>query len=336
MNNPQQESGANAVGHKGIVSAVVTAIYDRFSNHGLLPPLSRDARVDGKTILITGANSGLGKAIAVQLAQRGGHIIMACRSGHPDAAQEVKRLSGSEKVEMLYVDLADLDSVKKLCDDMKVRGIKLDIAIMNAGLMPLNARRSPQGFELMFAVHFLANRLLMSRWLEDGVITPSADGQNIPRIVFVASEAHQSADAIDFDKLGEFENYGMRDGMKYYGRTKLLLCTYAAELSRRLNPDGVVRVSVHSLCPGPIASNIARESPGYIKPILGPIMRWLFRSPEQAAEPVIYLACDPSMGERTGVYLHMMREKAMSPLASDPDNGAQLWQRSMPLLQTGS
>lgn len=334
MNNTQPKSGANAVGHKGIVSAMVTAIYDRFNNRGLLPPPPMDARVDGKTILITGANSGLGKSIAVQLAQRGGHIIMACRSGHPDAAEEVKRLSGSKKVELLYVDLADLESVKKLCDDIKTRDIKLDIAIMNAGLMPLNARRSPQGFELMFAVHFLANRLLMSRWLDDGIIIPSADGQNVPRIIFVASEAHQSADPIDFEKLGAFEDYGMRDGMKHYGRTKLLLCTYAAELSRRLNPDGEVRVAVHALCPGPIASNIAREAPGYLKPILGPIMRWLFRSPEQAAEPVIFLACDPSMGKRTGVYLHMMREKAMSPLASDPVNGSQLWQRSIALLQT--
>jgi len=336
MNNQQQESGANAVGHKGIVSAVVTAIYDRFSHHGMLPPLSRDARVDGKTILVTGANSGLGKAIAVQLAQRGAHIIMACRSGHPDAGEEVKRLSGSNKVEMLYVDLADLDSVNRLCDEMRDRNIKLDIAIMNAGLMPLNARRSPQGYELMFAVHFLANRLLMERWLQDGVITPSDDGRNVPRIIYVASEAHQSADPINFDRLGEFEDYGMRDGMKHYGRTKLLLCTFAAELSRQLNPDGQVRAAVHSLCPGPIASNIARESPSYIKPILGPIMRWLFRSPEQAAEPVVYLACDPAMGERTGVYLHMMREKAMSPLAANPDNGRQLWQRSAALIQQGA
>lgn len=335
MNDKQSlESGANAVGHKGIVSAVVTAIYDRFSNKGVLKPLDPDIRVDGKVCLITGANSGLGKAIAVQMAQRGAHIIMACRSGIPDAGEEVKKLSGNNNVTMMQVDLSDITSVHHLCDQLRDQGVKLDIAIMNAGLMPLNARRSPQGFELMFAVHFLANRILMDRWLADGVITPNAQTGNPPRIIFVASEAHQSSDPIDFSQFATFENYGMRDGMKHYGKTKLHLCTFASELSRRLNGRDQVNVAVHALCPGPIASNIARESPSYIKPILGPIMRMLFRSPEQAAEPVIYLACAPDMGARTGVYLHMMREKAMSPLARDPGNGEQLWHQSQRLIET--
>lgn len=333
MNNKNNlESGANAVGHKGIVSAVVTAIYDRFSNKGVIGPLDPNARIDGKTCLITGANSGLGKAIAVQLAQRGGRIIMACRSGIPEAGEEVKKLSGNPNVEMLKVDLADTASVHKLCDTLRDRKIKIDIAVMNAGLMPLQARRSPQGFELMFAVHFLANRILLDRWLNDGVIQPADEDHLAPRVIFVASEAHQSSDPIDFSRFAAFENYGMRDGMKHYGKTKLHLCTFATELSRRLNPGNDVRIAVHALCPGPIASNIARESPAYIKPILGPIMKLLFRSPEQAAEPVIYLACAPEMGQRTGAYLHMMREKAMSPLARDPDIGSQLWQYSQKLV----
>lgn len=327
------ESGANAVGHKGIVSAVVTAIYDRFSNKGVIGPLDPSARIDGKTCLITGANSGLGKAIAVQLAQKGGRILMACRSGIPEAGEEVKKLSGNPNIEMLKVDLSDTASVHRLCDELRDRQIRVDIAVMNAGLMPLQARRSPQGFELMFAVHFLANRILLERWLNDGVIKPGDSTHPVPRVIFVASEAHQSSDPIDFSRFAAFEPYGMRDGMKHYGKTKLHLCTFATELSRRLNPDGQVQIAVHALCPGPIASNIARESPAYIKPILGPIMKLLFRSPEQAAEPVIYLACSPDMGERTGAYLHMMREKSMSPLARDPDNGAQLWQQSQRLLE---
>jgi len=237
-------------------------------------------------------------------------------------------------VEMVPVDLSDLQSVNTLCDQLRDRNIKIDIAIMNAGLMPLNARRSPQGFELMFAVHFLANRVLMDRWLRDGVITAAEDPAKTPRIIFVASEAHQSSDPIDFTHFAAFENYGMKDGMKHYGKTKLHLCTFATELSRRVNQGRNVQIAVHALCPGPIASNIARESPGWIKPILGPIMKTLFRPPEKAAEPVIYLACSPDMGQRSGVYLHMMREKAMSPLARDPDNGHQLWQHSQQLLES--
>src|SRR5690606_16069192 len=131
------ESGANAVGHKGIVSAVVTAIYDRFSNKGVIGPLDSNVRIDGKTCLITGANSGLGKAIAVQLAQKGGRILMACRSGIPEAGEEVKKLSGNPNVEMLKVDLANTASVHRLCDELRDRQIRVDIAVMNAGLMPL-------------------------------------------------------------------------------------------------------------------------------------------------------------------------------------------------------
>lgn len=327
----KQNSGANAVGHKGIVSAVTTAIVDRFSQKGVLPPLDPNVRLDGKVVLITGANSGLGKAVAVDIAKKGAQVIMACRSGHPDAGADVRRLSGNNKVSMIKVDLADMDSVSQLCDQLRDQGIKLDIAIMNAGLMPLNARKSPQGYELMFAVHFLANRLMLARWLQDGVV-PLAEkdsSQHAPaRVIFVASEAHQSSDPIDFEHFGAFVDYGMKDGMKHYGMTKLHLCTFAHELSRQVNG-----LAVHALCPGPIASNIARESPAWVRPILGPIMKLLFRSPQQAAEPVVLLACDPGMGKRTDAYLHMMREKTTSPLASDPENGRLLWEKSQVIIE---
>lgn len=346
MNN-NRKSGANAVGHKNIFTAVATAIYDRFSNRGQLPPLREEDRIDGKVCLVTGANSGLGMAVAIQLAQRGGHVIMACRGGHPDAGEAVKKASGSSRIEMLKVDLADLESVQRLCDQLRDRGTVIDIAVLNAGLMPLNARRSPQGFELMFTVHFLANRLLLERWLADGVIRPGNGSNDPPRVIFVSSEAHQSAEAVDFDRLGEFVNFGIKDGMKHYGISKLLLCTYANELSRRCNGEvdtgvstdagtGVstgVRIAVHALCPGPIASAIARESPAFIKPLLVPVMKLLFRSPQQAAEPVLYLACAAEMGQRTGAYLHMMREKSTSQAASDPRNGQRLWEQSHALLQ---
>lgn len=325
-------SGPNAVGHKNVFTAVTTAVYDLFTKKEQIPPLSPDICIDGKTCLVTGANSGLGKAVAIQLAQRGGRVIMACRSGIPEAGEDVKRLSGNPNIEMMQVDLSDLKSIHHFCDQLKEKNIKLDIVISNAGLMPLNARKSPQGFELMFAVHFMANRLMVERWLKDGVINPAKKGESAPRIVFVSSEAHQSSEPIDFQTFGEFVDFGLKDGLKHYAYTKLHLCTFAQELSRRTNPSEQTEIAVHSLCPGPIASNIARESPAFIKPLLAPIMKLLFRTPEQAAEPVIYLACSPEMGQRTGAYFHMMREKTASPLATDTQNGTELWQKSEVLL----
>ncbi len=347
------KTGPNAVGHNSVLSAVTTALFDMFSNKGQLDPLADNQRIDGKVCLVTGANSGLGKSVAVQLAKRGGHVIMACRSGIPAAGEDVKRLSGSDNVEMLSVDLSDLDSVSAFCNTLRDRNICIDIAIMNAGLMPLNSRPSAQGYELMFAVHFLANRLMLHRWYQDGVIKPatSVDGSpnSTPRVIFVSSEAHQSSEPINFSKFGEYIEFGIKDGLRHYGTSKLHLSTFSNELSRRLNPEyndeysneqnneksnesSPVNIAIHSLCPGPIASNIARESPGFLKPILNPIMSLFFNSPDKAAAPVMLLACAENMEKRTSVYLHMMREKPCSELASNPSNGKQLWESSQRLL----
>ena len=324
--------GDKPVNYNKITNAISSAVVDRFSNKGRLQAVPENVRIDGKTCLVTGANSGLGKAVAIELAKRGGRILMACRSGLPEAGDDVRDASGSNDVEMLEVDLSDLDRVHVLCDVLKSRGSRVDIAVLNAGLMPLNARPSKQGFELMFAVHFLANRLLLARLLEDGVIQPSGLAETRPRIVFVASETHRSAGPIDFERFGAFTDYGLRDGLKYYGLSKLHSCTFARELSRRLNPGGEVRAAVHSLCPGPVNSNIAREAPPSLKPLIGPVMGLLFPSPEKAAVPVIYLCCAEEMGRRSGAYLHMMREKDVSPLAADATAGASLWQASEALL----
>ena len=240
-----------AGGDNHVRYALTAAVRGRVSKGGNLRPVPENLRIDGKICLVTGANTGLGKAVAVDLARRGARVLMACRSGHPHAGEEVRRLSGSGQVEMLRVDLADLDSVAHLCDELKSREHRIDIAVLNAGLVARRARRTPQGYEVMFAVNFLANRMLVGRLLDDGLIRPCIQGKEAPRIVFVASEAHRSAGPIDFERFGTFIDYGLRDSLKHYGLSKLHLCTYAQELSRRLNPAGENRVAVHSLCPGP-------------------------------------------------------------------------------------
>ncbi|MBW2698510.1 MAG: SDR family NAD(P)-dependent oxidoreductase [Deltaproteobacteria bacterium] len=334
MSKSTTDSGATGVGHHNAFSATLTGILDRFSSTGKIEGPGEDDRLDGRSCLITGASSGLGKALAVELARRGAHVLMACRSGIPEAGEDVKRASGSQNVEMLPVDLADLDCVHGLADALRESGRKLDVVVLNAGLMPAKAYRTKQGFEVMFGVHFLANRLLIDRLLEDGVIVPrgAREGVSAPRIVFVSSESHRSASPIDFDRFGEFVDYGIRDGMAQYGRSKLHMCTLACELSRRLNPDDEVRVSVHALCPGPINSNITRDAPGLLKPVLDVVLGLAFQSPAKAAAPVVHLACSRSIEGETGLYLHMLRRKDPSPEAMDPRKGALLWEKSRKLL----
>ena len=233
---------------------------------------------------------------------------------------------------MFEVDLADLDSVHRFCAELRERRLGLDVAVLNAGLMTRNARRSRQGYDLMFAVHFLANRIMVERWLSDGVVQPGKGHGGIPRIVVVTSETHRSADPIDFDRFGEFVDFGMRDGLRFYGQSKLHSCTFARALDRRLNAHGELQVAVHAVCPGPIASNIARDAPLALKVVLRPLMPLFFSSPAKAARPVSYLCCGPDAGSRSGIYLHMMREREPSASARDPVQGDRLWQESQKLV----
>ena len=288
--------------------------------------LSHGDRLDGRTCLVTGANSGLGLATAVDLARRGGRVLMACRSGIPEAGEEVRRRSGSPMVEMLKVDLSDLASVDALCDELVRREIRVDVLVLNAGVMPARSRLTRQGFELMFGVNYLAHAHLTERLLADGVVRPDVVRPDPPRprIVIVSSEVHRGAPPIDLEALGEPVEYGVTGGMAQYGHTKLLLCAYARELARTTAPDGEIEIAVHALCPGPVDSNMARESPWWLRPILRPVMRTFFASPEVAARPVVHLACARELEGRTGLYWHIATEKEPSPHALDPEIGAHL------------
>jgi NAD(P)-dependent dehydrogenase (short-subunit alcohol dehydrogenase family) len=292
------------------------------------------------TCLITGANSGLGKAVAVELARRGGRLILACRSGIPEAGADVRLASGNQNVEMMQVDLSDFDSITAFCDQLRDREITLDAAVFNAGVVPASSRQNKHGLELMFAVNFLAKFVVLNRLLHDGVIPNAVYGNNSraddpPRLVFVSSETHRSSPAIDFEKFGEPVEYGATDSVKWYGWSKLHLTTYFHELSRRLNPEGGAwpDVCVHALCPGAVNSNMAREAPALLKPIIKPVMGLFFQSPGKASIPVDYLVCSDEMGSKTGQYMHMRRIKESSEPSMDPENGALLFSKTDTLLR---
>jgi NAD(P)-dependent dehydrogenase (short-subunit alcohol dehydrogenase family) len=327
--------------HGNPFTAVLSGLLDQRSKDPKVAPVSPGVRLDGRTCLVTGANSGLGKAIAIRLAKRGAHVIMACRSGIPEAGEDVRAQSGSDKVEMIQVDLSDFDSIAAFCDELRDRNVTLDAAVFNAGVVPVTSRMSKHGLELMFAVNFLAKFVVLNRLLRDGVIPNAEFGNNSraedpPRVLFVSSETHRSSIPIDFDAFGEPIEYGIADGVKYYGLSKLHLTTYFQELSRRLNPGGNGQdpdVCVHALCPGAINSNMAREAPTWLKPILRPVMALFFQSPEKASIPVDYLVASDEMGAKTGEYMHMLRPKESSVASKDPDNGALLWAKAEELLR---
>lgn len=338
--------------HGTAASATMSGILDLFKKQKKAGELKESDRIDGKRCLVTGANSGLGKAVALELARRGGKVMLALRSGIPEAGEEIIEKTGNREVEMMRLDLSDFSSVRGFCDEMKRRGMQFDRAVFNAGVVPGRARRTIDGYEEMFQVNFLSKFLLVNRLLADGTIPNTlfrgrggqvlpAGGGDPPRIVFTSSEVHRSPETIDFSDVGRFHDYAMKGSMKEYGYTKLLLTIFFKELARRLSVSGSSAdgdfggkpdVSVFALCPGPVNSKIARDAPKIVRPLLRLVFSIFFKNPAKAAEPVIYFCCSPDAAGKSGMYLHLMTEKETAPLTLDPENGRRLWEASEKLL----
>jgi NAD(P)-dependent dehydrogenase (short-subunit alcohol dehydrogenase family) len=327
-----RSGSATGVGHADALRATLTGLWDLVRRDAAeeLRPLPAHVRLDGRTCLVTGANRGLGSATARALARRGARVLLLCRTAPHEAARALVEQTGNPAIEGLPVDLADLRSVHAVCDELRARGVRLDVAVLNAGLVPRRARPTVQGFETMFGVHVLANHVLLSRWLADGVLRPADGGHPRPRVVVVSSEAHRSAKAVDPATMDAWVEYGARDGLRQYAATKLGLCALATALrgqARRPEDPEHAWLAVHVLCPGPVATDIAREAPAWAQPVLGPVMRAFFRSPERAAEPVELLACAPELEAEDHVYLHMLRRRLMDPRAADPAFARAVWAR---------
>jgi NAD(P)-dependent dehydrogenase (short-subunit alcohol dehydrogenase family) len=312
--------------YKSPVKATITGIRDLFKKHIPAGELKDSDRLDGKRVVITGSSSGLGFATAIEMAKRGAEVVMAVRSGIPDKGEKVKKLSGSDKISMLFVDLSDINSIMNFANELKEKYDKIDILICNAAIVPKKSRKTPQGFEQMFMVNYFAKFLLVNKLLDLDIFNRSA-GQ-VPRIIFVSSESHRNPKSFDIDGFGEYKDFKIGKVMELYGHYKLLMTTFAFELSKRLNPGDKTDYSVFALCPGPVNSNIAREAPKVFQPLLKLTFSLFFRSPKRACEPILYLATSKDVEGKTSDYLFLMSRKEMDPKAKVPAHGKELWDKS--------
>lgn len=312
------------------VAATVTGILDLFRKQVPAGVLKATDRLEGKQVLVDGSSSGLGYAVAMDCARRGARVIMACRSGIPEKGEAIRRLTGNPHVSMVPVDFADIRSIERLTTTLKSDFPPSDMVICNAGIVPKKSRQTPQGLEEMFMVNYFSKFIFIKYLLEKGCLNQAT---GIPRILFVASESHRNPDSFDWDNFGLYKDYTIGKSIELYGYYKLLLTTFAAELSRRLNPDGSVHCSVFALCPGPINSNIGREAPAVFQPLLKLVFGLFFRSPEKAAVPVMYLAASPDMEGKAFDYLFLMNRRLIDEKAADPANGKRLWDLSEQLLR---
>lgn len=311
-------------------TATYKGISDLFKKQVRVGTLDPNDRLEGKKVLITGSSSGLGLAAAKDIARLGAEVIMAVRSGIPDKGEDVKKASGSDAVYMLHVDLSDFDSIDKLVEQVNEQFGKIDILICNAAIVSKKARKTKYGIEEMFSVNYLAKFVLINLMLKADLF--ATNGRELPRIIFVSSESHRNPEAIEWDTFGLFQEYGMGKSVERYGYYKLLMTTFAQELSRRLNTDKKTKYSVFALCPGPVNSNIAREAPAIFQPLMKLIFKAFFRSPEKAAEPLVYFTASTDVEGKATDYLFLMSRKPVDEKASDPENGKKLWRITEQLL----
>lgn len=306
------------------IVAALAGFKDLFRKQPLQYALKDSDRINGKTCLVTGANSGLGYALAVQLASRGGQVIMAQRRQIHESELKARDESNSKLVYGQHVDLSKIDSIHNFVDGLKNNGTKLDIIILNAGVALPASRKTDSGLEEMFLVNYLSNFILLNLLLKEEII---GSGKSIPRIIFISSDSHQGSSFIDFDEFGKYFDYGVSKGMNYYSYYKLVLNTFAIELSRRLNNSGL-KYSINVICPGPVNTNIIKEAPWILRVALGGIFSIIFKKPADAAKAVIYIAVSGEFEGKTGEYLHMFNRKQMDEKVYLQEEGKKLWDAS--------
>lgn len=274
----------------------------------------------GKTILITGASGGIGLEAAIALAQGGARVALVGRdAGRTDAAvAQVKRRSGSTQVESLLCDFSSQGSIRKLAAEVRARYPRLDVLINNAGGGNRTRTITGDGIEATFAVNHLGYFLLTNLLLD--LLISSAPA----RIVNVSSVGHYRG-TIDFDDLGFARDYSM---VKAYSRSKLGNVLFTRLLARKLQGKGV---TVNTLHPGAVATNIWSSAPGWAKPLLA-VFKLFMLSPAAGARTIVYLASSPEVGEQTGLYFEKNRPKAPARLARDDALAERLWAESARLV----
>lgn len=311
------------------VVAVLTGALDRFRVRREIPALAPDERLDGRLALVTGGASGLGFATSVDLARRGARVLLADRRDLEPAHRRAVSLGVDPgAIEPLPVDLSDLAAIDRLVADLARRGTRIDRLVLNAAIVPTAARMTAQGLDEMFVVNYLSSFALVTGLLERGVVPRDLRGRDVPRVVFVSSEAHRWSQDLALAHLDRPRDGSARRVLDWYGAYKLMLTTFAWELARRLREEGTPRVAVFALCPGAMRTNIARELPAALRAPLDVAMRLFFQDPFVADEPVLHLACSRALEGRTAVYLHKMVQKEVDARAADEQVGRALWDAS--------
>jgi NAD(P)-dependent dehydrogenase (short-subunit alcohol dehydrogenase family) len=278
--------------------------------------------MQGKICMVTGANSGIGKATALALAQMGATVVMVCRdrARGEEARSEITTKSRKNAVDLLQADLSSQQSIRQLVENFQQHYTHLHVLINNAGAsFPGRRRETVDGLEMTFAVNYLAPFLLTNLLLD--VLTASAPA----RIVNVSSDAHKSG-YIQMDDLQAEKRYR---SMRTYPQAKLAVVLFTYELARRLQGMGVTANCLH---PGFVATHFAQSDGGPAARLLVKLIGSFGASPQEGAKTSIYLASSPEVEGITGNYFVKSIPRRSVAISYDESLQRQLWEQSAKLM----
>jgi NAD(P)-dependent dehydrogenase (short-subunit alcohol dehydrogenase family) len=273
----------------------------------------KNVDMKGKICLVTGSNTGLGKATAMGLASLGATVVMVCRDRNrgETAMAEIKKRTESNSIDLMIMDLSSQESIRRLAEDFKAKYRRLDVLVNNAAVLARRRTLTKDGFEMTFAVNHLGYFLLTNLLLDQ--IKASSPS----RIVNVSSDAHKGM-KLDFDDLHLEKSYSV---IRAYGQSKLCNILFTYELAKRLKESGV---TVNTLHPGVVKTEVFREMPF----ILDWLVKLFAASPEKGASTSIYLASSPEVEGVTGKYFKNKKEVRTSRESYDDSTGKKLWKIS--------
>ncbi|MDH3202912.1 MAG: SDR family oxidoreductase [Myxococcales bacterium] len=277
--------------------------------------------IEGKTILITGGSSGVGRATATTLSAKRADVVITARNLERarQAADEIEQSTGNQ-LRPMELDLASVTSVRAFCKRFLEEQSYLHVLINNAGTVQAKRRETVDGLEMTFAVHYLGPFLLTSLLLDR--ILQSAPA----RIINVSSRIHRLAkNGLDFDDLQLEKGYS---GRRAYAQSKLALELFTRELAARLADKAVTVNSIH---PGAVITNLRADAGPLVK-LLFFVLRPTLLTPEESAEAVRLLATDPALQTVTGQYFSKGEQAEPSEQAQDIAAAKRLWEATENLL----
>lgn len=274
-----------------------------------------------QTILITGANDGIGRATAERLAEKGAHLVLACRDEvkAQHTAQKITAKTGNHNIDTLPLDLADFSSVRAAADEFLAEHPKLDVLINNAGCYTDKLELTQDGYELQFGVNYLGHFLLTM-----ALMPAIRCCRQCSRVINVASALHMKG-GLDFGSFQGEHGPKRYNGSKYYAQSKLANVLFTMELDRRYGEE----LTTNCLHPGVVGTRLANKKAGALTSTVWSLYKPFALAPQQGAATSVYLASSPEVQDVSGRYFDEQQHlRKPSSIARNAQLARRLWEYS--------